>query len=71
MKTVDIVVFASLAVALAFVATLLLSVHESDEDWKEFSQEHRCVSLADTVGSDRAGWRCDDGKVYYRWRQQR
>ncbi|HYE35368.1 cbb3-type cytochrome oxidase assembly protein CcoS [Methylocaldum sp.] len=71
MKPIEIVVFVSLGVALLFVAALLWSVREGDEDWNEFSQAHHCVSLADTEGRDRAGWRCDDGKVYYRWRQQR
>jgi hypothetical protein len=27
--------------------------------------------LMETDGSNRAGYRCDDGEVHYRWRQMR
>lgn len=64
--------FYLLAVAV-FIATLdvLLSARENDEDWEDYREKHRCVPLEPGMSSIHGGWRCDDGKVHYLWRQQR
>ncbi|QSA95855.1 hypothetical protein [Methylococcus sp. EFPC2] len=64
-------VAASLIAAAAVVAYLLLGVHEADEDWEAFKAAHHCIDVGVESGSNRGGWRCDDGKVHHRWRQQK
>ena len=42
-----------------------------DDDWEHFVAEHHCT--ANKFKNDKSlksGWICDDGKEYYRWRQQ-
>jgi hypothetical protein len=71
MKTLDVIVFGCLAAALAAVAVLLFSAPEGGEDWDAFVRDRHCQTVGGADGSNRAGWRCDDGRIYYRWRQQR
>lgn len=71
MKPVEIFLFGGLAFAMIVVALLLFSAPEGGEEWDAYVREHHCQAVAATDGSNRGGWRCDDGKVHYRWRQQR
>lgn len=63
--------FAALALAGVVVIYLLFSAHEADEDWERFKQDRHCQSVGREAGNNQGGWRCDDGKIYYRWRQQK
>ncbi len=71
MKPFAIVVFGGLGVAMLTVAVLIFSAPEGGEDWDAYVRDHHCKTRGGMDGSNRAGWLCDDGKVHYRWRQQR
>jgi len=64
-------VFGALLLAGGTVLWLLFSVHGSEEDWERFKQARHCQSVGREAGSNQGGWRCDDGEVHYRWRQQK
>jgi hypothetical protein len=50
----------------------LLSHNRSQEDaWEAFREAHHCTAVGVLDGSNRAGYKCDDGQVHYRWRQMR
>ena len=70
-KPWEIVAFAILAVAGFSVVLMIFNAPEAEKDWEEFKQKHHCVSLDQDRGGRAAGWRCDDGEVHYRWRQQK
>ena len=66
----------SALIVLFFCVTIgkLLGLYMSnidDSDWERFKAEHDCRLLVDESGSQRLNWQCDDGKIHYRWRQQR
>ncbi|MFM8331753.1 MAG: hypothetical protein ACKN9T_08695 [Candidatus Methylumidiphilus sp.] len=65
------VVFGVLLLAGFAALWLLFSADESEEDWEAFKQARHCQSVGRQAGNNQGGWRCDDGKVYYRWRQQK
>jgi hypothetical protein len=71
LKPWEILLFSLLVLAALKTAGLLFGVHESEEAWDRFKAEHHCEAVGQIQGSNRAGWRCDDGRTYYRWRQQR
>lgn len=61
------------AVAFAVIGDIFLLNHNrsKEDDWATFREAHHCTPLGETVGSNRAGYQCDDGQVHYRWRQMR
>jgi hypothetical protein len=71
MKPLEMLAFGGLAVALAAVIYLMKSAPEGEADWDAFVRDHHCTAVGATDGSNRGGWRCDDGKIHHRWRQQR
>ena len=71
MKPLETAIFAGLGIALLVVAYLILSAHEGEGDWQKFVEENHCQAVGSADGSNRGGWRCDDGKIHYRWRQQK
>jgi len=70
MKTIH-VLFACAAFAVVAEAFLLAANRSVESDWERFRDEHHCVPVSVTDGSNRAGYQCDDGKIHYRWRQMR
>ena len=71
MKPFELMAFAGLGVALVTVGYLIFSAPEGEADWQKFVRENHCKSVGSTDGSNRGGWRCDDGQIHYRWRQQK
>jgi hypothetical protein len=71
LKPLDIAIFGGLAAAFATVVYLMASAPEGDAEWEAYAKENHCTPVGATDGSNRGGWKCDDGKVHYRWRQQR
>jgi hypothetical protein len=69
-KPWEIIAFGGLAVAGLTVAVKILAAPEGEGDWEEFKAKNHCVSVAQERGGRTAGWRCDDGEIHYRWRQQ-
>jgi hypothetical protein len=63
--------FVALTIAGLTVLYLIFSTYESEDDWEQFKQAHHCVSVGSQTGANQSGWKCDDGKIHHRWRQQR
>ena len=70
-KPWEILAFGTLAVAGLTVIVKIVAAPEGEEDWAAFKEKHHCVSVAQEQGGNGAGWRCDDGQIHYRWRQQK
>jgi len=68
---INFILIGGVAFAILAEAILLANNRNGDEDWAAFRDAHHCVPVAVTDGSNRAGYRCDDGEVHYRWRQMR
>lgn len=71
MRPIHYVVFGALVLALIGAGVMMLSAPEGGKAWDDFRQAHHCQPVSASDGSNRAGWRCDDGEVHYRWRQMR
>jgi len=59
------------ALLVVILIGLYYRVYLDDEHWEQFKIEHRCELRITKTGTQRASWVCDDGKTYFRWRQQR
>lgn len=66
-KPLDCAMYLLAALVLLKLGSLYIGVAD-DIDWDKFKIDHSCQLQ---TGSQRSGWLCDDGKTYYRWRQQR
>jgi len=64
-------IFAGLTLAAGSVVYLLAFAPEADEEWEAFKTAHHCHSVGQQAGNNQGGWRCDDGEIHYRWRQQK
>lgn len=71
MKPLDILIFGSMGAALLTAFVFMASTPEGEADWEAYVRDHHCQPQSALDGSNRSGWLCDDGKVHYRWRQQR
>jgi hypothetical protein len=67
----DILIFLILAAVVIKLISLNTSVTVDDDTWNEFKTAHNCQLQKSAYGNQEASWLCNDGKVYYRWRQQR
>lgn len=67
---VNALVVLGMIIALCVVLWLLWGAQHAEEDWEAFVLKNDCVRLSDIERNSRPGWRCADGKVHYRWRQQ-
>ena len=63
------ILFISLLVVI--MASLYSRVDFDEANWEKFKTEHHCQIRFSNTGTQRASWVCDDGKTYFRWRQQR
>ena len=70
-KPWEILAFGTLGAAGLAVMVMIFAAPEGEEDWAKFKDKHHCVSVAAERGTNGSGWRCDDGQVHYRWRQQK
>lgn len=68
---ISYIMFGGVAFAVIAEALLLMSNRSDEQAWASFRDEHHCIPVAVTDGSNRAGYQCDDGQVHYRWRQMR
>lgn len=69
-KPFDVLAIAAFFLTTAVLIRLYTTLNE-DENWEQFKTQHHCQLRTSKTGTQRASWACDDGKVYYRWRQQR
>ena len=70
-KPIDVLVIALFTIVIIKLSSLYFSVNANDGNWERFKSEHSCKLLTTETGTRRLSWECDDGKIYYRWRQQR
>ncbi len=70
-KLWEILAFGALVAVGLLVLGRIIASPEGEGDWIAFKEKHHCVSVAEARGSNGSGWYCDDGKVHYRWRQQK
>lgn len=68
---VSSIVVLALALAAGKLLGLYTSVDADDGHWQQFKVEHECVLQTGAQGSQRLSWKCNDGQVYFSWRQQR
>ena len=69
LPNVLLVIFFSVAVIQ--LLSLYMNINADDGQWERFKTDHHCSLLVNDRGSQRLSWQCDDGEIYYRWRQQR
>jgi hypothetical protein len=70
-KPIDVLLILIFAIVIINLSTLYFSVNVDDGNWEQFKSEHNCKLLTTETGTQRLSWKCDDSKIYYRWRQQR
>ncbi len=70
-KPVDVLLTFIVVLVLLKLSSLYFSVNVDDGNWEQFKIEHGCKLLTTKTGTQRLSWECDDGRIYYRWRQQR
>jgi hypothetical protein len=70
-KPLDLLILLGFLLVIIQLFNIYFSVDIDDGDWDEFKREHHCKMQLKTQGLPHTSWECDDGKVYYRWRQQR
>ncbi|MGZ8226726.1 MAG: hypothetical protein ACXWT3_08825 [Methylococcaceae bacterium] len=70
-KPFDIVIIVLIAIVIIKLFSLYVSADIDDGSWNQFKTEHHCLLQTNESGTQRLSWVCDDGKTYYRWRQQR
>jgi len=70
-KPIDILLMLLFAIVIIKLSSLYFSVSVDDGNWEQFKFEHNCKLLTTATGTQRLSWECNDGKIYYRWRQQR
>ena len=68
---IDFMLVILFAVVVIKIYSLYFSVNADDGNWEQFKSEHSCKLLTTETGTQRLSWECDDGEIYYRWRQQR
>ena len=70
-KPLDVLLMIIFAIVIIKLSSLYFSVNVDDGSWEQFKSEHNCKLLTTETGTQRLSWECNDGKIYYRWRQQR
>jgi hypothetical protein len=70
-KPIDVLLILLFIIVIIKLTSLYFSVNADDGNWEQFKSEHNCKLRTTETGTQRLSWECDDGKIYYRWRQQR
>lgn len=70
-KPVDVLLTFVVVLLILQLSSLYFSVSADDGNWEQFKVVHGCELLTTKTGNQRLSWKCDDGRIYYRWRQQR
>lgn len=63
-----VIVFTVITIKLI---TLYADANMDEGQWEQFKTDHHCQPQVADNGDRRLSWQCDDGDIYYRWRQQR
>ena len=70
-KPVDVLLMFLVAIVIIKLSSLYFSINADDGNWEQFKSDHNCKLLTTKTGTQRLSWECDNGEIYYRWRQQR
>jgi len=70
-KPIDTFFILFISLLIVIMASLYARVDFDEAHWEQFKNEHNCKIRFTNTGTQRASWICDDGKTYFRWRQQR
>lgn len=70
-KPYDALLILAFVIVMIILTRLYFSLNEDDGQWEQFKAEHDCKLRMSKTGTQRVSWSCNDGKIYYRWRQQR
>jgi len=70
-KPIGALLMLAFAIVIIILSRLYFSVSADDGQWGQFKNEHDCQLRMSKTGTQRSSWSCNDGKIYYRWRQQR
>lgn len=71
LKPIDLLLILLFTIVIFKLSSLYFSVNTDDGNWAQFKVQHHCKLRTTETGTQRLSWECDDGKIYYRWRQQR
>ena len=70
-KPFDALLTLGFIIVVLILSRLYFSMNPDDAVWEQFKVEHDCKLRMTKTGTQRSSWSCNDGKIYYRWRQQR
>ena len=70
-RPLDLILILVFLIAIIKITSLYMRVETDIDNWDEFKTEHHCVPHLSNPEVKISNWKCDDGKVYYNWRQQR
>lgn len=71
LKPVELLILGVFALVIFKLWSLYASANLDEGQWEQFKKDHHCTPLVSKTGTQRLSWQCDDGNVYYRWRQQK
>lgn len=71
LKPLDLILILFFTLAIAKIISLNLSVEGEEGNWETFKAENNCKLKLGEDGYEKSTWVCEDGEVYYGWRQQR
>ena len=70
-KPFDALLTLGFIIVVLILGRLYFSVNADEVIWEQFKVEHDCKLRVTKTGTQRSSWACNDGKTYFRWRQQR
>lgn len=70
-KPFDLILLTMFVAVIIKLFSLYFSAGIDDGEWDAFKIQHNCKMQLKKRGLPHTIWECDDGKLYYRWRQQR
>jgi hypothetical protein len=70
-KPFDALLMLGFVIVVLIMCRLYFSVNTDDAAWEQFKVVHDCKLRMTKTGTQRSSWTCNDGKIYFRWRQQR
>ncbi len=70
-KPIDILIYLLILAAVIKIYSLYSSSDMDNETWQRYKNEHNCHERISTEESKISSWQCDNGEVFFNWRQQR
>lgn len=67
----EIFLYCLLTAAAFKVFTLYVNSEMDNEEWQRYKVEHNCHERISVSETKISSWECDNGEVFFNWRQQR